>query len=93
MNDNFTTDDYLQAIKREQAKRSTAYPKILAKVQKSGADADYPRLIWMDRNRKSPRITKETAAYEVAVWESLTRWFAKEYLGLDELPAKRRKKQ
>lgn len=52
----------------------------------------YPRLIRLDRNRKSPRMTPETAAYEIAVWESLTRWFAKEYLDLDELPTKRRKK-
>lgn len=53
----------------------------------------YPRLIWLDRNRKSPRMTQETADYELAVWESLTRWFAKEYLDLDELPTKRKKKQ
>lgn len=52
----------------------------------------YPRLIWLDRNRKSPRMTQETADYEIAVWESLTRWFAKEYLDMDELPTKRRKK-
>ena len=32
------------------------------------------------------------ADYEIQVWESLTRWFAKEYLDLDELPTKRKKK-
>lgn len=37
-------------------------------------------------------MSQETADYEIAVWESLTRWFAKEYLDLDELPTKRKKK-
>lgn len=32
--DNFTTDDYLQAIDRELGKRATTYPKILAKMKK-----------------------------------------------------------
>ncbi|GEM_PF-5024266 len=144
-NVSFTTDDYLNAIKREQGKRATTYPKIIKKMQKSGAELQevktrqelmkwhnasleaagnmiegwsevyglkemkyaldelmrelkmrksyYPRLIWLDRNSKSPRMTKETADYEIAVWESLTRWFAKEYLDLDELPTTRRKKR
>lgn len=47
----------------------------------------YPRLIYFKR------IDKDTANYEIAVWESLTRWFAKEYLDLDELPTTRRKKR
>lgn len=46
----------------------------------------YPRLIYFKR------IDQDTANYEIAVWESLTRWFAKEYLDLDELPTKRKKK-
>lgn len=53
-----------------------------------------------ERKRCYPRwvkfykmMTQETADYEIAVWESLTRWFAKEYLDLDELPTRRRKKQ
>lgn len=48
----------------------------------------YPR--WVNFYKM---ITQETANYEIAVWESLTRWFAKEYLDLDELPTKRRNKQ
>lgn len=53
-----------------------------------------------ERKRCYPRwvkvykmMTPETAAYEIAVWESLTRWFANEYLDLDELPTKRKKKK
>lgn len=124
----FTTDDYLQAIQREQQKRATTYPKIIQKMRKHGAElievvtrqrkmnyqnellnavwwilngyqeeytqvqkndillelirefkmrkSYYPRLIYLDRHRKRPRMTQETADYELAVWESLTRWFA-----------------
>lgn len=53
-----------------------------------------------ERKRCYPRwvkvykmMTQETADYEIAVWKSLTRWFAKEYLDMDELPTKRKKKQ
>lgn len=48
----------------------------------------YPRWVKLYR-----MMTQETADYEIQVWESLTRWFAKEYLDLDELPTKRKKKQ
>lgn len=132
----FSTDDYLQAIRRELSKRATTYPKIIEKKRKQGMCRDelqeivetqqsqifylesikmiiemgfatvlsdvkgcllelmrelkmrksyYPRLIYFKR------ITQETADYEIHVWESLTKWFAKEYLDLDELPTKRRK--
>lgn len=37
-------------------------------------------------------IDQADADYEIQVWESLTRWFLKEYQNLDELPTKRRKK-
>lgn len=141
MKDTFTTDDYLQAIDRELAKRATTYPKIIEKKSKSGIDSDelkaickkmkqqanwlkntktaiemgcpivieidsiwimpcllelirelkmrksyYPRLIYFKR------LDQETADYQIAVWESLTRWFAKQYLDLDELPTKRTRK-
>lgn len=135
--DAFTTDDYLKAIRREQGKRATTYPKILQKMKRHGQELEeivfrqremnkqegdlttaefiidgvgdsndvakysalaelmrelkmrksyYPRLIYFKR------LDQETAQYEIAVWESLTRWFAKEFLGLDELPTKRRKR-
>jgi len=146
MTQTFTTQQYLEAIHREQGKRATTYPKIIKKMQNDGVStlkeieerqrsmnaqnvniqaawlhiagygkgyedwmrqgilselmrelkmrkSYYPRLIWLDRNRKSQRMTQETADYEIMVWEALTRHFAKEYLGLDELPTKRRKKQ
>ena len=48
----------------------------------------YPRWVKLYR-----MMTQETADYEIQVWESLTRYFAKEFLGLDELPTKRKKKQ
>lgn len=48
----------------------------------------YPRWVKVYR-----MMTQETADYELAVWENLTRWFAKEYLNLHELPTKRKKKQ
>lgn len=47
----------------------------------------YPRWVKLYR-----MMTQETADYEIHVWESLTRWFAKEYLDLDELPTRRKKK-
>lgn len=135
----FTTEQYLEAIKREMGKRATTYPKIIKKMIKNGEDEDvifkttlvhkhqnerlgricflienptaiigegfeqvclfelqrelkmrksyYPRLLYFKR------IDEQTADYEIAVWESLTRWFAKEFLDLDELPTKRRKKK
>lgn len=142
MKEELTTDDYVNAIKRELRKRSTAYPKILAKMKKQNIEPEeyfdemlkqnrqnrhlervlfllestppvrfwihtdfvheslfelmrelkmrkhyYPRLIYFKR------LDEQTAAYELSVWESLTRWFAKEFLELDELPTKRKKKQ
>lgn len=48
----------------------------------------YPRWVKLYR-----MMTQETAEYEIRVWESLTRWFAKEFLELDELPTKRKKKK
>lgn len=138
----FTTDDYLQAIRREESKRATAYPKIMEKMKKRDATPEerqevyleqeqqirwlkyasvlvmqYPQRTVLDgafrneilaelarelkmRRKHYPRwvnfykkMNQETADYELAVWESLTRWFAKEYLDLDELPTKRKKKQ
>lgn len=35
----YTTTDFLHAIQREQAKRATTYPKLLAKMVKEGATA------------------------------------------------------
>ena len=142
----FTTDDYLRAIERELRKRTTTYPKILAKMKKRNQPDDVEAAMEFDnevvkqytqirrlknvgylvqtapiggignafaegclfelmrelkeRKRCYPRwvkvykmMTQETADYELAVWESLTRWFAKEYLDLDEFPTKRKKKK
>jgi len=36
----YTTQDYLQAIEREQAKRATTYPKMIAKREKQGMPED-----------------------------------------------------
>lgn len=57
----------------------------------------YPRWIFLDRNRKSPRITQETADYELAVWKELTIYFAETFLGgaqiaLEALETKTRKR-
>lgn len=142
MTHTFTTDDFLQAIKREFQKRITTYPKIITKMRRKGAILEELQEVYFkqeqqvrflkyasavirqyeqrtvlddafkneifselqrelkERKRCYPRwvkvfkmMTQETADYELAVWESLTRWFAKEYLDLDELPTKRRKKQ
>lgn len=80
---------YASALLREQP-QGTALPgdfltEILDELMRElkMRKSYYPRLIWLDRNRKSPRMTQETADYEIAVWESLTRWFAKEYLDMD----------
>lgn len=127
----YTIADYLAAIHREQAKRSTVYPKILTKMVKNGEDISkisgemryqnellilveymieddvedvysgsqkidalnelvreykmrkrvYPRWIYLDKNRKRPRITQETADYEMAVWKELSIYFEKKSLG------------
>ena len=49
----------------------------------------YPRLIYFKR------IDSITADYELSVWKNLCEWFAKQYVGIDELvltPIKARKK-
>lgn len=125
---------YIKAIEREQAKRATTYPKMIAKRQKQGGmpldeiiemqrqmniqnarldqtlviiknnisiDASsaieyldelmrefkmrvryYPRLIFFKR------LDQTTADYEISTWKSLCGWFAKEYVGIDELSFK-----
>lgn len=121
---------FIDAIQREQAKRATTYPKMIAKRQKQGMPLDeiiemqrqmniqnarldqtlviikndisidassaieylgelmrefkmrvnyYPRLIYFKR------IDQATADYELAVWKSFCEWFAKEYVGIDQL--------
>lgn len=136
----FTTQQYLDAIKREECKRATTYPKIIQKMIKRGTTEEEVQQTYLQQNeqmrllkyssivlsqgrtvldyafinemltelmrelkerkRHYPRwvkfykmMTQETADYEIQVWESLTRYVAKEFLGLDELPTKRRKKQ
>lgn len=49
----------------------------------------YPRLILFKR------LDQSTADYEISTWKALCEWFAKEYVGMDELflkTAKTRKK-
>lgn len=121
---------FIDAIQREQAKRATTYPKMIAKRQKQGMPLDeiiemqrqmniqnarldqtlviikndisidassaieylgelmrefkmrvnyYPRLIFYKR------IDQTTADYEISTWKALCEWFAKEYVGMDEL--------
>ncbi len=47
----------------------------------------YPRFVNFYRS-----MHPADADYEISVWESLIRWFIKEYQGLDELPTKRNRK-
>lgn len=47
----------------------------------------YPRFVNFYRS-----MHQADADYEIQVWESLTRWFIKEYQGIDELPTKRNRK-
>ncbi len=145
----YTIEDYLKAIRREQAKRHSTYPKIIEKMEKRGEDIDeidklsaemklahtllvsiglqlegysqppewavtdcmnelvreyrmrkrvYPRWIYLDKNRKKPRITQETADLELAVWREMTIFYAfnfldNEQMAIDLMEGKRRKSQ
>lgn len=132
----YTIEDYLKAIRREQAKRHSTYPKIIEKMKKRMEYIDeiakvsaemklanrlllsiglqlegysqvpewvviyclnelsreyrmrkrvYPRWIYLDKNRKKPRITQETADFELAVWRELTIFYAANFMQNEQM--------